>query len=117
MRPTSVSFWRTSLALFLLLSIVNRARCDWIRDFRGEVSYNDNLSNSDRSADHESDFSFDGHVAFGRFGELTDDLRPTVTADVDARAFAHHDDFDSSWPSASLVCFYRCSQYSESPAL
>ena len=107
MSPTSVSFSRTCLAVLLLVSIVDRARGDWIRDFRGEVSYNDNLSNSDRSTDRESDFSFDGHVAFGRFGELTDDLRFSITADLDARAFAHYEDFNSITIGSTAALRYR----------
>src|SRR5689334_12689920 len=107
MNRGSVFFSRTGVGLLFLLLVSSRVRGDWIRDLRGEVSYNDNLSNSDRSADQESDFSFDGHVALGRFGELTDHLRLTVTADLDGRAFAHYDDFNSVTISSSAVLRYR----------
>jgi len=107
MRSVSVSFWRPGLAFLLILSVVDHASGDWIRDFRGDVSYNDNLSNSDRAADQESDFSFDGHVAFGRFGELTDNLRLSITANLDARAFAHYDDFDSITIGSTAALRYR----------
>ena len=62
----------------ILLLAASLARADWIRDFRADVGYNDNLSNSNREADERDDFFFTGHASFGRFGELTDDdsVRP-----------------------------------------
>lgn len=95
-------FW--SLLLFLG---VNGAQGDWIRDFRGDVSYNDNLSNSNRSADERDDFFFTGRVALGWFGGLTDDLRLTAMADLDGRAFARYDDFNSLTISSSAALRYR----------
>ena len=91
----------------LLLLGTSPAQGDWIRDFRGEVSYEDNLSNSSRAADERDDFSFAGHASFGRFGELTDDLRLTVTADLDARAFARYDDFNSLTIASTAALRYR----------
>ena len=91
----------------LLLLGASPAQGDWIRDFRGEVSYEDNLSNSSRAADERDDFSFAGHASFGRFGELTDDLRLTVTADLDARAFARYDDFSSLTIASTAALRYR----------
>ena len=95
------------MGLLLLLLTGGRTRGDWIRDFRGEVTYNDNLSNSERAADEKDDFSFAGHVAFGRFGELTNNLRLTVTADIDARAFARFEDFNSVTIGSSAALRYR----------
>ncbi|HEY3662739.1 MAG TPA: hypothetical protein VGL24_06260 [Chthoniobacterales bacterium] len=91
----------------LLLLGASPAQGDWIRDLRGDVSYEDNLSNSNRAADERDDFSFAGHASFGRFGELTDDLRLTVTADLDARAFARYDDFNSLTISSTAALRYR----------
>ena len=102
-----VFFRSTGAAFLLLLPGAGRAHGDWIRDFRGEVSYNDNLSNSNRAADERDDFSFAGHVGFGRFGELTDDLRLTVAANIDARAFARYDDFNSLTIGTTAALRYR----------
>ncbi|MEO8045310.1 MAG: hypothetical protein ABI674_10430 [Spartobacteria bacterium] len=102
MSRTGVFFW----SLLLLLG-ASPAQGDWIRDFRGEVSYLDNLSNSNRAADARDDFSFAGHASFGRFGALTDDLRLTVTADLDARAFARYDDFNSLTIGSTTALRYR----------
>ena len=82
------------MGLLLLLLAESRAR-RLDSGFSRRSSYNDNLSNSEREADEKDDFSSPGTIAFGRFGELTDDLRLTVTADIDARAFARFEDFNS----------------------
>jgi opacity protein-like surface antigen len=82
-------------AVALLFSRTGSATADWIRDFRGEISYDDNLSNSDRESEQRGDFAFDGQAHFGRFvSNFSDDLRITVTADLDARAFARYQDFN-----------------------
>lgn len=91
----------------LLVLGASRAQGDWIRDFRGEFSYNDNLSNSNRASDERDDFSFAGHASVGRFGELTDDLRLTVTADLDARTFVRYEDFDNLAISSTVALRYR----------
>ncbi len=84
-----------------------QARADWIRDLRGEVSYDDNLSNSDREADQKGDFAFAAQARFGRFGELTDHLLLTITADLDARAYAEYQDFNRVLLASSASLRYR----------
>ncbi len=98
---------RISCWSLLFLLGTSAAQGDWIRDFRGEVSYEDNLSNSSRAADERDDFSFAGRVKFGRFGELSDDLRFTLTADLDARAFARYSDFNSVTIGSTAALRYR----------
>jgi hypothetical protein len=73
-----------------ILLLAGSARADWIRDFRADATYDDNLSNSNREADERDDFFLTGHASFGGFGELTDNLRLTMTADLDAQAFASY---------------------------
>ena len=91
----------------ILLLAPSFARADWIRDFRADVGYNDNLSNSNREADERDDFFFTGHASFGRFGELTDDLRLTMTADLDAQAFARYGDFNNLTIGSTAALRYR----------
>jgi opacity protein-like surface antigen len=94
--------------MVLLLAGVSSAPADWIRDLRGEVSYDDNLSNSDRDADQRGDFAFAGQARFGRFGSnFSDALRLTVTADLDARAFARYQDFNRVLLGSSASLRYR----------
>lgn len=107
MRRTGVLFWNACATFVLLLPGASRSNGDWIRDFRGEVSYDDNLSNSNRGADQRDDFALEGHARFGRFGELTDDLRLTVTADLDARTFVHYEDFNSVTVGSTMSLRYR----------
>lgn len=104
MSRTCIVAWN----LLLLLGSSHAQGGDWIRDFRGEVSHDDNLSNSNRAADARDDFSFAGRASVGRFGELTDDLRLTVTADLEARAFARYDDFNSLTIGSTAALRYRC---------
>ena len=95
-------------AVALLFSHTGSATADWIRDFRGEISYVDNLSNSDREAEQRGDFAFAGQAHFGRFGSnFSDDLRLTVTADLDARAFARYEDFNRVLLGSSASLRYR----------
>ena len=92
----------------LLFAGANSATADWIRDLRGEVSYDDNLSNSDRDADKRADFAFAGQARFGRFWTNTSDaLRLTFTADLDARAFARYQDFNRVLLGSSAALRYR----------
>lgn len=91
----------------LLLAGAGPATADWIRDFRSEMSYDDNLSSSDREADQRGDFALAGQARFGRFGELTDDLRLTVTADLDARTFARYEDFNCVILGSTASLRYR----------
>jgi hypothetical protein len=101
------SLWVAFAVIALLLAGAGSATADWIRDFRSEISYNDNLSNSDREADQHGDFSLAGQVRFGRFGELTDHLRFTVTADLDARAFDRYEDFNRVILGSTASLRYR----------
>lgn len=99
--------WDACAAFTLLWAGASHSNGDWIRDFRGEVSYDDNLSNSDRAAEQREDFSLAGQAHFGRFGELTDDLRVTITADLDARTFARYADFNRVVISSTAALRYR----------
>ncbi len=97
-------------ALFCIVLVLLGAcpiRGDWIRDFRGEVVYDDNLSNSNRAADQRDDFAFAGRASFGRFCELSDALRLTLTADREARAFARYDDFSGLTIGSTAALRYR----------
>ena len=92
----------------LLLAGADPATADWIRDFRGEVSYDDNLSNSDREADQRGDFALAAQAHFGRFvSNFSDDLRLAVTADLDARAFARYEDFNRVILGSTASLRYR----------
>ena len=78
-----------------LLCLTHSATADWIRDFRGEVFFDDNLSNAEREAEERDDFAFGLEAHFGRFfTNPSDALRLTVTADLDTRAFARYEDFN-----------------------
>ncbi len=107
MKRLCFSLWNLSAAFALLVTGVDQSRADWIRDLRGEVSYDDNLSNSDREADQKGDFAFAAQARFGRFGELTDHLLLTMTADIDARAYAEYQDFNRVLLASSASLRYR----------
>jgi len=94
-------------AALLSLMAINSAPGDVIRDFRAEVAYEDNLSNSDRAADRRGDFSFAGLAQLGYFGELAHNLRFTLTADLDTRAFAQYGDFNQIIVGGSGALRYR----------
>ena len=106
-RRLRVSFWNACAAFALLVPGASRSHGDWIRDFSGETLYDDNLSNSNRSADQRDDFALEGHVRFGRFEELADALRLTVTADLDAQSFLRYEDFNSVAIGSTMSLRYR----------
>lgn len=106
-RRQRFSRWKACAVLLLLLTGSSRVQGDWIRDFRGEFSYNDNLSNSNRSADQRDDFSWSGQAHFGRFDELIDGLRLTMTADLDAEAFGNYEDFNHLILGSTASLRYR----------
>ena len=108
MKHRRFSFLKIFAAVVLLFFHTDSALADWIRDLRGEVSYDDNLSNSDRGADQRADFAFAGQARFGRFWtNASDALRLAVTADLDARAFARYQDFNRVLLGSSASLRYR----------
>lgn len=90
-----------------MLTATGRVQGDWIRDLRGEFLFNDNLSNSNRSSDQRDDFAVAGQAHFGRFDEITDHLRLTMTADLDAQAFASYEDFNRLFLGSTASLRYR----------
>lgn len=107
MKRRRFSLLDAGTAFILLLSGASRANGDWIRDFRGEFIYNDNLSNSNRQADQRDDFAWAGQAHFGRFDEITDNLRFAMTADLDAQAFASYEDFNRVILGSTASLRYR----------
>ena len=108
MKPREFSLRNAVAALAILFACTNSASADWIWDLRGEVSYDDNLSNSDRDADQRGDFAFSGQARFGRFdSNVSDALRFTITADLDARALATYQDFNRVILGSSASLRYR----------
>ncbi len=108
MKRRRFSFLEVFAAVVLLFCHTDSALADWIRDLRGEVSYDDNLSNSDRDADQRADFAFAGQARLGRFWtNASDALRLTVTGDLDARAFARYQDFNRVLLGSSASLRYR----------
>ncbi len=107
MKRRRFSLLNAGAAFILLSSGAKRANGDWIRDFRGEFIYDDNLSNSNRQADQRDDFTFAGQAHFRRFDEITDHLRLTMTADLDAQAFANYEDFDRVILGSTASLRYR----------
>ena len=75
--------------------------------FWGDFSFIRNLSNSNRQADQRDDFAFAGQAHFGRFDEITDNLRLTMTADLDAQAFANYEDFNRVILGSTASLRYR----------
>ncbi|CAN5126151.1 hypothetical protein BH20VER2_BH20VER2_12950 [soil metagenome] len=91
----------------VLLAATRTVSGDIVRDFRAEVSYDDNVSNSDRAADRRDDFSFAALAHVGWFGELARNLRLTLTADAEARAFTEYSDFNHIIIGATGSLRYR----------
>jgi hypothetical protein len=95
------------VAILFLLESAGSSNGDWIRDFRGEVSYDDNVSKSDRDADQRGDFAFEGQARLGRFGELSDNFRLAITADIDVRTLARYEDFNNVFVGSTASVRYR----------
>ncbi|MDQ3545773.1 MAG: transporter [Verrucomicrobiota bacterium] len=107
MKRAAISWKIAALSAAFLCFPDDRLRADWIRDFRGEMVYDDNVSRSNRSEDERDDLAFVGRVRLGRFGELSDNLRLTVTGDLEAQTFLQYDDFNRITLGATAALRYR----------
>ena len=83
---------RVALAL---LAFTAPVQADWIYEARGVMSYDDNISRSNREADVRDDAIFRSVLRVGRFDQLTDDLRLTLAADVEGQVLSQFTDFNS----------------------
>ena len=71
------------------------ARADWIRDFSLGGSYNDNISNSQRSADVRSACGYAAAARVGKFSQLSEALRFTFTLDLAAQLWTEYADLSN----------------------
>lgn len=91
----------------LALCLATSARADWIRDFAITGLYNDNVSNSNLSADKLDDFAFDASVRLGKFAELSSAVKVSFTLDFDSRLWANYADLDNLRVGATASLRYR----------
>ena len=70
--------------------LTTTVRADWIRDFSLSGSYNDNISNSQRSADVRSAWSSAATARVGKFTQLSEALRFTFTLDLAAQLWTDY---------------------------
>jgi len=94
-------------AILLSLAAARSSSGDWIRDFRVDVSYDDNVSRSNREADERQDVAFRALAHLGRFGQLSDDLRLTLTADFSGEAWERYQDFNNTTAAGTASLRYR----------
>ncbi len=107
MKRAAISWRIAALAAAFFCFPDDRLRADWIRDFRGEMVYDDNVSRSNRAEDERDDLAFVGRIRFGRFGELSDHLRLTVTGDLEAQTFLQYGDFNRITLGGTAALRYR----------
>jgi hypothetical protein len=97
-----------ALAAFLLAAAVAKpAHADWIRDFKTEALYNDNVSRSSRDEDARDDFAFSAAARVGKFTHLASGLRFTLTLDVDSQLWAQYNDFNHTAAGGTASLRYR----------
>ena len=94
-------------AIVLSLAAAGSSSGDWIRDFGGDVSYDDNVSRSNREADERQDVAFRALAHLGRFDQLSDDLRLTLTADFSGEAWERYQDFNNATAAGTASLRYR----------
>ena len=94
-------------AILLSLAAVGSSSGDWIRDFRTDVSYDDNVSRSNREADERQDVAFRALAHLGRFDQLSDDLRLALTADFTGEAWERYQDFNHTTVAGTASLRYR----------
>ena len=83
------------------------ARADWIRDCSIGGSYHDNLSNSQRRADKQSDLGLEAAERVGKFTQLSEALRFTFTLDLAPQLWAEHTDLDNFQAGGSAALRWR----------
>jgi hypothetical protein len=94
-------------AILLSLAAARSSSGDWIRDFGVDVSYDDNVSRSNREADERQDVAFRALAHLGRFDQLSDDLRLTLTADFTGAAWVRYHYFNDTTASGTASLRYR----------
>ena len=94
-------------AILLSLAATGSSSGDWIRDFRVDVSYDDNVSRSNREADERQDVTFRALAHLGRFDQLSDDLRLTLTADFTGEVWERYQDFNNTTAAGTASLRYR----------
>lgn len=107
-------------ALGVLLAIhvavgVGSVRADWIRDFKTEALYNDNVSRSSRDADIRDDFAFGASARVGKFTHLASNLRLTFTVDLDSQLWAQYEDFNHVSAGGTASLRFRCGLGANAP--
>ena len=97
-----------SLLLGLLLAIpISFANADWRLEAETGVTYDSNLSNSDRAADEKEDWSWTSHGMLARGWQLSRDLRLTCAADFRSQVWARFNDLDRLGGGALAALRYR----------
>ncbi|MFL6515635.1 MAG: hypothetical protein ACJ8M1_11495 [Chthoniobacterales bacterium] len=98
----------TSAMAVLLFSIaVTGARAEWRVEGETGFFYDNNLSNSDRSADQEPDGSWKTDMRLLNSYQLLRDLRLTVAADLQGQVWSEYTDFNRISPGAETALRYR----------
>lgn len=83
-----------------------RVDADWVRDFKTEGLFNDNVTRANRDADVRDDFAFGASARVGRF-EQSGAWRLTLTGDFDSQLWSRFDDFDHVSAGATAAVRYK----------
>ena len=98
-------------ALLLLISFglgaVSAAWADWRFDAETGALYENNLSESDRAADEESDWAWKSDVRAGYGLQLSRDLRLNLASDIAGEVWDQFSDFDNIDLGTSAGLRYR----------
>ncbi|HEY0368789.1 MAG TPA: hypothetical protein VGC85_04265 [Chthoniobacterales bacterium] len=104
------------IALSIALTVVaSCARGDWRFDAETGSFYDSNLSNSDRAAEQEHDWSWQTRIRAANGFQLTRDLRLTLSGDVVGALWHEYSGFDQIGGGATALLRYRFGLGREAP--
>lgn len=106
LRPRVARLSALSMAL-AFCGLAPLSFADWVRDFKLDGLFNDNVSRANRDADVRDDFALAASARLGRFDQLTDDLRLTVSADFEGQLWEQYGDFDQLSAGGTAALRYR----------
>jgi hypothetical protein len=107
-----------ALWLSLWLAIpTSLALADWRLEGETGVTYESNLSASDRASDREADWAWTTHLLFGNGWQLSRDLRLNLSAAVRGQLWNEFDGFNAIGGGAVVTLRYRFGLGSRAPWL